>query len=56
MACFSTFKLQGPEGIGCVVGKKAYIDKIRAMHYSGGCQTQGFEAMEWMAAMTSPRS
>lgn len=46
LSCFSTFKLQGPEGIGCVVGKKAYIDKIRAMHYSGGCQTQGFEAME----------
>ena len=36
LSCFSTFKLQGPEGIGCVVGKKAYIDKIRAMHYSGG--------------------
>lgn len=46
LACFSTFKLQGPEGIGCIVGKKALIDKVRAMHYSGGCQTQGFEAME----------
>ena len=52
LSCFSTFKLQGPEGIGCVVGKKAYIDKIRAMHYSGGCQTQGFEAMEVLRGLT----
>lgn len=46
LSCFSTFKLQGPEGIGCIVGKKKYIDKIRKMHYSGGCQTQGWEALE----------
>ncbi|MGI6607689.1 MAG: aminotransferase class V-fold PLP-dependent enzyme [Erysipelotrichaceae bacterium] len=46
LSCFSTFKLQGPEGIGCVVGKKEYISKIRKMHYSGGCQTQGWEALE----------
>ncbi|MBQ7223755.1 MAG: aminotransferase class V-fold PLP-dependent enzyme [Erysipelotrichaceae bacterium] len=46
LSCFSTFKLQGPEGIGCIVGKKQYIDRIRKMHYSGGCQTQGWEALE----------
>ena len=46
LSCFSTFKLQGPEGIGVVVGKKEYIEKIRKMHYSGGCQTQGHEAMD----------
>jgi len=46
LSCFSTFKLQGPEGIGAIVGKKEYIDRIRAMHYSGGCQTQGHEAMD----------
>ena len=46
LSCFSTFKLQGPEGIGAVVGKKEYIDRIRAMHYSGGCQCQGHEAMD----------
>lgn len=46
LSCFSCFKLQGPEGIGCVVGKKEYIYKIRKMHYSGGCQVQGFEAQE----------
>ena len=38
--------LQGPEGIGVVAGKKEYIEKIRKMHYSGGCQTQGHEAMD----------
>ncbi len=46
LSCFSTFKLQGPEGIGVVTGKKEYIDKIRKMHYSGGCQTQGHEALD----------
>ena len=52
LSCFSTFKLQGPEGIGCVVGKKKYIDKIRKMHYSGGCQTQGYEALEVIRGLT----
>ena len=46
LSSFSSFKLQGPEGIGVVVGKKTYIDKIRKMHYSGGCQTQGHEALD----------
>lgn len=46
LSCFSTFKLQGPEGIGCVVGKKEYIDLLVKEHYSGGSQTQGWEAFE----------
>lgn len=46
LSCFSTFKLQGPEGIGAIVGKKELIDRIRSMHYSGGCQCQGHEAMD----------
>ena len=46
LSCFSTFKLQGPEGIGCVVGKKKYIDFLVKEHYSGGSQTQGWEAMD----------
>lgn len=46
LGCFSTFKLQGPEGIGCIVGKKEYIDFLVKHHYSGGSQTQGFEALE----------
>lgn len=46
LACFSTFKLLGPEGIGCVVGKDRYVRKLAAFHYSGGSQTQGHEALE----------
>lgn len=46
LTCFSCFKLQGPEGIGCVVGKKDLIAKIKKMHYSGGCQVQGHEALD----------
>ena len=52
VSCFSTFKLQGPEGIGCVVGRKVIIDRIRKMHYSGGCQTQGWEALEVLRGLT----
>lgn len=46
LSCFSTFKLLGPEGIGCIVGKQKYLKKIQKLHYSGGMQTQGFEALE----------
>jgi hypothetical protein len=51
MSCFSLFKLLGPEGIGCVTGKKTYIEKIRASHYSGGVQVQGSEAMEALRSL-----
>ncbi|SKA97145.1 Cystathionine beta-lyase/cystathionine gamma-synthase [Caloramator quimbayensis] len=46
LSTFSMFKLLGPEGIGCVLGKKEYIDKIIDFNYSGGSQVQGFEALE----------
>ena len=51
LACFSTFKLLGPEGIGCVVGKEEYIDRIIKHHYSGGSPTQGHEALEVLRGM-----
>ncbi|QIK70404.1 aminotransferase class V-fold PLP-dependent enzyme [Erysipelothrix sp. HDW6C] len=51
MSCFSMFKLLGPEGIGCVVGNRENIASIRKFHYSGGTQTQGFEAMEAMRSL-----
>ncbi|MDL2229564.1 aminotransferase class V-fold PLP-dependent enzyme [Treponema sp. OttesenSCG-928-L16] len=51
LSCFSMFKLLGPEGIGCVVGKKMYIEKIRAVHYSGGVQVQGGEALEALRSL-----
>lgn len=46
LSCFSTFKLLGPEGIGCIVGKKKYIDTLRRENYSGGLQVQGHEALD----------
>lgn len=53
LSCFSTFKLQGPEGIGCIVGKRKYIDLLIKEHYSGGSQTQGWEAMEVLRGMVN---
>lgn len=46
LACFSTFKLLGPEGIGCIVGKKEYIELLKKENYSGGGQVQGHEALD----------
>jgi hypothetical protein len=51
LSCFSLFKLLGPEGIGCVTGKKVYVEKIRGGHYSGGAQVQGHEALEALRAL-----
>ncbi len=53
LSCFSTFKLQGPEGIGCIVGREKYIRIIRKMHYSGGSQTQGHEAMDVLRGLVT---
>lgn len=46
LSAFSLFKLLGPVGIGCLVGKKELVDKASACNYSGGGQVQGFESME----------
>lgn len=46
LSCFSTFKLLGPEGVGCIVGKKQYINILRKENYSGGSQVQGHEALD----------
>lgn len=46
LSAFSTFKLLGPEGVGCVVGKEEYVDKIIKSNYSGGGQVQGHEALD----------
>ncbi|MGL4988538.1 MAG: aminotransferase class V-fold PLP-dependent enzyme [Cetobacterium sp.] len=46
LSAFSTFKLLGPEGVGCVVGKKEYIEIIKKSNYSGGGQVQGHEALD----------
>jgi len=51
LACFSTFKLLGPEGIGCIVGDKEYIEKLKKENYSGGGQVQGHEALDVLKGM-----
>lgn len=45
LSAFSLFKLLGPEGIGCIVGKSSYVSKVIELNYSGGSQVQGHEAM-----------
>lgn len=45
LSCFSTFKLLGPEGVGCIVGDADLIGELREENYSGGLQVQGFEAI-----------
>ncbi|MDR1874269.1 MAG: aminotransferase class V-fold PLP-dependent enzyme [Synergistaceae bacterium] len=51
LSAFSTFKLLGPEGTGCVVGKAGPIARIHGANYSGGGQVQGHEAMEVLRGM-----
>lgn len=46
LSCFSTFKLLGPAGVGCIVGKEELIRDLRQENYSGGLQVQGYEAIE----------
>lgn len=46
LSAFSLFKLLGPEGIGCLMGKSSYVDNAIRLNYSGGSQVQGHEAME----------
>lgn len=50
LSCFSAFKLLGPEGIGVVTGRAELVDKIIGIHYSGGMQVQGHEALELLRA------
>ncbi|MGC6178169.1 aminotransferase class V-fold PLP-dependent enzyme [Lacrimispora sp. 38-1] len=46
LSCFSAFKLLGPEGVGVIVGKAVYIQKLVRENYSGGMQVQGHEALD----------
>lgn len=51
LSAFSTFKLLGPEGVGCIVGKKRYIEAASKALSSAGCQVQGPAAMEVIRGM-----
>lgn len=50
-SAFSMFKLLGPEGVGCVVGKRDLVADIHARMSSGGGQVQGHEAMEALRSL-----
>lgn len=52
IATFSCFKILGPEGVGVLLGKKSYIDKVAKWQYSGGSQVQGHEAMAALRGLT----
>ncbi len=51
LSAFSTFKLLGPEGIGCLVGNEKYIYQVVDSNYSGGGQVQGHEALDVLRGM-----
>lgn len=45
LSSFSCFKILGPEGVGVLLGREAYVRRVAALQYSGGSQVQGHEAM-----------
>ena len=51
LSAFSLFKLLGSEGIGCLMGKSCYVDKVIELNYSGGSQVQGHEALECLRGL-----
>ena len=52
-SAFSTFKLLGIPGIGCITGKKDVVERVRKQNYSGGGQVQGPEAMEVLRSLVN---
>lgn len=51
LSCFSSFKLLGPEGVGCIIGDSKYISTLKQNNYSGGGQIQGHEALDVLRGM-----
>jgi hypothetical protein len=50
-SAFSLFKLLGPEGVGCVLGRAQVIDRVHADNYSGGGQVQGPQALDALRSL-----
>ena len=50
-SAFSMFKLLGPEGVGCVVGRRDVTSRIRQANYSGGGQVQGHQALDALRSL-----
>ena len=53
LSAFSLFKLQGPPGIGCIIGKRQYVEQIRKRACSGGTQVQGYEALDALRGLVN---
>jgi hypothetical protein len=51
LSAFSCFKLGGPEGVGCVLGQGAHIERVRRFMLSGGSMVQGPEAIAVIHAL-----
>jgi cystathionine beta-lyase/cystathionine gamma-synthase len=51
LSAFSTFKLLGEAGVGCVMGRRDLIAQVRDDAYSGGSKIQGPAAVATMRQM-----
>jgi hypothetical protein len=51
LSAFSCFKLGGPEGVGCVMGGAAHVERVRRFMLSGGSMVQGPEAIAVIQAL-----
>ncbi|RLV57020.1 aminotransferase class V-fold PLP-dependent enzyme [Aeromicrobium phragmitis] len=51
VSAFSLFKLNGPEGVGVVLGDADIVEQARAANYSGGGQVQGGQALAALQAL-----
>lgn len=52
-SAFSTFKLLGPEGVGCVLGREGIVSHVHEANYSGGGQVQGHQALDALRSLLS---
>jgi hypothetical protein len=46
LSAFSLFKMGAPEGLGCVLGRRDLVERIRPYMNSGGSVVQGPESIE----------
>jgi hypothetical protein len=51
LSAFSCFKLGGPEGVGCLMGRAAHVERARRFMLSGGSMVQGPEAIAVIQAL-----
>lgn len=52
LSAFSLFKLGAPEGLGCVLGRRDLVERIRPYMNSGGSVVQGTESIEAIESLS----